>query len=386
MPGELILTHGMPGSGKSTEMEKLVKSDPETYVRVNRDDIRTHLFGAKYHDSPPVQKSEQQVNVLQESLMKKGFAANKKVISDDTNLNTRFVRKLVGLARNYDAKVSQHHFNVPVETCKQRNRKRRDEGGRFVPEDVMDAIASRAYSEDGNLKEFVIGSDGNVFAIDLHTPGGLLIDSFNKKLEYANPLVDKSVVFVDVDGTLANNSHDSAYAFRREGEKKDFGYFYSSIENAPVNVQVRDLANLMRENDGLNIFIMTGRTDDYAKELLSFIKRSGIKASRVIAKRENDGRKDSDFKEEQIGKLRKEGFVIVHSIDDRERSVRAYEAAGIMVSRVQFFEEPYDPSNSGPIEEPSVNTVYGSGYCIRCGQPLKNGGNIGPVCRNSPKI
>lgn len=383
MGAKLIVTHGLPGSGKSTWAEGQVAQDPETRVRINRDDIRTELFGEKYHQGNFPQKSESQVTALQQKRIKAALARGKHVYCDDTNLNPRFLGQLAKLAQAYGAEFEQEYFDVPVEECKRRNRLRAAAGGRDVPEFVIDRMASSAYDSTGHLKEFVVSSNGLAFAIPRRTPGMELLEEFNRELEASHPFRGKAVVLVDVDGTLAHNAHEANRAFGRPGQKKDFPYFFNSIRDAAVNTAVRDLANNMREQGDLSLVVLTGREDGYAEQLISFVRRSGLQASRVIAKRAGDGRPDSDFKREQLAKLQAEGLIPVHSIDDRERSVRIYEEAGIMVSRVREH-TPEDPAFAPKVYPlPEVATIYGSGACIRCGKPLKTG-NIGPKCATLP--
>lgn len=380
MPGKLVMTVGLPGSGKSTWALKEIEKDPQNSVSINRDDIRTELFGEAYHRGKFPAKSEDQVTQAHQKLLRSALAAGKTAYVHDTNLNPRFARTLFTLAQNYGAETHVEYFNVPVDECKRRNKQRAAGGGRDVPDFVIDRMADNAYDNEGNLKEYVVGTNGNAFMVPKTTPGMRLIQALNEKLEKQNPINSKAVVLVDVDGTLAANQHEANRAFGRPGEKKDFPYFFRSIKDSKVNEAVRDLANRMRDEDGLTLMVLTGREDGYAKELVSFIERSGLKASRVIAKRAGDFRPDSDFKREQLYKLEDEGLIPVHSIDDRERSVRIYEEAGILVSRVEEH-HPTDPATAPKdYPEPKVNTIYGSGACIRCGQILKNGKNIGPKC------
>lgn len=382
MPGKLVLTHGLPGSGKSTAAEKRVAEDIQNSIRVNRDDIRTDRFGIKYHDGAPDRKKEAEVSVIQEALIKKGLAEGKTVYSDDTNINPKVVNKLVRIAVDYDAEIEQMYFNVPVAECKRRNAARGAAGGRLVPEHVIDGMAERSYDENGNIKEFVISRDKKqVFAIPFETRGQRQLSKYNKELEKRNPFTGSATVLVDIDGTLANNNHDASYAFRREGYKRDYPYFFKNIAEAEANPHVRDLANRMKDEDGLNLVILTGRDDRYARELITFLERSGVKISRVIAKRDGDGRADFEFKKEQLDKLHAEGLVVVHAIDDRPQSIRVWEGNGILVSRVTYSENPYDALNPGPFPPAEINTFYGTGHCIRCGSALKSGGNIGPKCR-----
>ena len=390
MRGSLTATHGLPGSGKSTWAEEQVAQDPENRLRVNRDDIRTELFGEKYHTGTFPQKSESQVTAVHQKRIQVALAKGKHVYCDDTNLNPRFLGQLAKIARDYGAAFHQQYFDVPVDECKRRNAARGAAGGRLVPDFIIDRMAygqngkGGAYDENGHIKDFVVSSNGHAFAVPKRTPGMELLEDFNRKLEARNPIVGNAVVLIDVDGSLANNRHEANRAFGRPGQKKDFPYFFKSIRDAKVNAAVRDLGNMMREHDGLNLVVLTGREDSHAAELITFIKRSGLNASRVIAKRAGDGRPDSDFKREQLAKLRAEGLIPVHSIDDRERSVAIYVSEGIMVSRVEEH-TPEDPETAPKdYPEPRVDTIYATGHCIRCGQPLKSG-NIGPKCATKPQ-
>lgn len=385
MAGKMILTHGLPGSGKTSEAMKRVKVDPQNVIHANRDDIRENLFGEEYHSKTPDQKSEDNVTHVQHEIIKKALQNGKTVIVDDTNINPRGLKTLVELARTYNAEIEQVHIDVPVEECKRRNTARGDAGGRRVPDFVIDGIAKGAYDDHGHLKEFIIGDNGSVSSVSKNTPGMKKIEEFNNRVSTKNPPKGKAVVILDMDGTLFNNESHAVKYLGTPGKKKNFPEFYKSITKAPVNKGVRDLVNSMRDNDNLTIVAVTGRTDDYAAELIEALDKSGAKVSQLIMKREGDYRPSSEHKRDTIKKLQNEGLIVAHGIDDRQQDLDMYAQNGIMATQIQ--KPVVDPENIlDEYPEAEINTVYGSGYCIRCGSFLKNGGNIGKVCATKAKL
>jgi predicted kinase len=373
------MTHGLPGSGKSTQAEQMVASDPENTVRVNRDDIRTALFGSEYHNQSPRKKCEEQVTAVQDELIRQGLAAGKHVISDDTNLNRNVVEHLHNLASIYNAEIEQLYFDVPVDVCKQRNIVRGQQGGRCVPEHVIDAMAQKAYDDKGHLKEYIVSkTSGKVSVVPFHTDGMDRIAKFDEEMSQRYPMIGNAIMLVDLDGTLAHNQKDMNEAFGVPGQKKNFHKFHKAAEYAPVNTQVLNLIREMRA-EGINIVALSGRTDNYAQETINFLERVDAPVSKLLLKRLNDYRTDTEYKLEQLKKLRAEGFAVVGAIDDRPRVIQMFQREGLLVSTVEHT-EPQDPSTVSSYPEPAVTTVWNSGCCIRCGQPLKHG-NIGPVCR-----
>lgn len=376
MVGKLIITHGLPGSGKTTLAMKIIQKDSQNIVRANRDTIREQLFGVEYHSKTPDKKSEQHVSNIQEEIIKKGLREGKTVIVDDTNLNKGRIQKLFNLSKIYNVEIEQIHCDVPIDECKRRNKKRASEGGREVPEFVIDNMAKNTYDEEGHLKDFILSKNG-VFIVSKNTPGRKIVDNFNKELENKNPSQGKAIFVVDMDGTLFNNHKDSVKHLHNR-EKRDYKGFYESIEKAPVNKKVLNLINNLYDKDNITIFAITGRSDDYAQNLINALNKSGAKISKLIMKREGDMRPSSEHKKDTVQELQKQGYIITGAIDDREQDIRMFQELGIMTSIVAIPET----HNGIDYEEPDINTIYGSGYCIRCGSKLKDPNkNIGDHCR-----
>lgn len=385
MAGKLILTVGIPGSGKSTWAQELRRTSPPGSVRVvERDELRTLLFTDAYHRGTPDNKSENQVTALQEKLVEEGLRAGATVIVSDTHVEPRRVRPWVEKAQAAGAECAFEYFDVAPEECKRRNSARGAAGGREVPAFIMDAMIAKGYGEDGHIKEYKVSpSNGSVSFVPRSTRGMKQVEKFNREMEARHPFSGKAVVLVDVDGTLANNAHHASYFLHGpQRRKKDFPGFYKAIEEAEVNTAVVDLAHRMKQEEGMSIVVLTGRDDRYARELLNFVRRSGLQASRLYCKRDGDFRPDRDYKHEVLEDLKREGFIPVHALDDREGSIATMRAHGITVSQVAVPLVTLPEDGSFPTEAPpmpAVTTTYGDGHCIRCGSKLKKG-NIGRRC------
>lgn len=159
MTAKLTLTSGLPASGKSTWAEAQVTANPEITVRVNKDDIRTELFGWEYHSGNFNNADERLVSAVERERVQQALSDGKHVVSDNTYLSPKTVRKMALLAKEHNAKIDVVSFNVPLDECKRRNTARGAAGGRKVPDFVMDGMAEKAYDSDGNLKQYVFHDD-----------------------------------------------------------------------------------------------------------------------------------------------------------------------------------------------------------------------------------
>ena len=89
----VILTKGLPGSGKTTWAARVQAESLGTYKRVNKDELRLMLDGGKW--SP---NNERFVEAVRDQVILAALAAGKDVIVDDTNLEPRHethIRRLV---------------------------------------------------------------------------------------------------------------------------------------------------------------------------------------------------------------------------------------------------------------------------------------------------
>jgi tRNA uridine 5-carbamoylmethylation protein Kti12 len=128
----LIITRGLPGSGKTTLARKWVSEDRAKRARVNRDDIRNMLDDGVFQ--PRI--TESRVILVRDEVISSLLEAGIDVICDDTNLPERTVNVLKGLAEEANVEFSIEDLTgVPLRTCLSRNARRTDKPP--VPEKVI---------------------------------------------------------------------------------------------------------------------------------------------------------------------------------------------------------------------------------------------------------
>ena len=127
--GVVVLAIGLPGSGKSTWFKR------HSVVPLSSDLLRTILF-----DDVTQQKYQDLVfSTLRALLRARLIARMPWNYVDATNLSPNERRGWIKMARDFGYEVHALFFDVPVEVCLERNRRRE----RVVPEDAMQKLAAK---------------------------------------------------------------------------------------------------------------------------------------------------------------------------------------------------------------------------------------------------
>lgn len=140
----LYVLCGVPGCGKSTWVKKRMSentsSTDQKWTYVSRDEVRFSII--KEEDdyfSKEKQVFQEFVNRICANL---SDAWTQNVIADATHLNEISRDKLINAIRrkrpNLPLHITMIYFDIPLEVCKFRNRKR--EGRALVPDHVMDTM------------------------------------------------------------------------------------------------------------------------------------------------------------------------------------------------------------------------------------------------------
>ena len=290
----LLITRGLPASGKTTFARKL---QPDV-VRVNRDDLRRMLHGRRLF----TQHAEAQVTHAQRASVEALLRVRASVVVDDTNLRAKTVREWAEMAARFGASFEVHDFtDVPVDECVRRDGDRADDDR--VGEDAIRRMHSR-YLAGKNLPlpvPFVDrGGPGVVYRPDPELPAAVL---------------------VDIDGTVALMAGRSPYDWGRVGEDEP---------NPAVITAVRAM-----HAAGHAIVFCSGRDEVCRAETEAWLDLFvGVPYEGLFMRPEGDSRKDSIVKREIFDRAVKDRWRIVGVFDDRQQVVRMWRQLGLTVFQV----------------------------------------------------
>jgi predicted kinase len=125
----VVLAIGLPGSGKSSWFKR------HNVTPLSSDLLRSLLF-----DDPTEQRFQDLVFSNLRSMLKARLIARRPMnYVDATNLTSHDRHSWIKLAKDFGYEVQAVFFDVPLEVCLERNRKRE----RVVGEDVLRRLASK---------------------------------------------------------------------------------------------------------------------------------------------------------------------------------------------------------------------------------------------------
>lgn len=306
MTAKIIITRGLPGSGKSTWASSYADSNPNHAI-VERDQLRMGLFGTHWTGK---QEDEEKVTRLQEKLVRAALSEGMTVIISDTHLPDRSVKKWLKLGHELPVPVEVKDFrDVEISTCIIRNDARTD---KKVPVEVL----------VDKYKRFVLGRD--LSKVVEYTPS-----TKNKIEPYVQPSSDlvyyskPCAVIFDIDGTLAVMGDRSPY----DGEK-----VWMDSPNDDVATALR-----LYRNVGYTIYIVSGRDAIYRAVTEKWLADNNIKYDDLFMRPTEAGQKreDSIIKYELFNKhIRPLGHRILGVFDDRHRVLRMWRELGLTTFHV----------------------------------------------------
>src|SRR5579863_10696382 len=230
----VILTRGLPGSGKTTWAKEELAQHPGQFKRINKDELR-HMLDDGRHSLP----NERFVLLVRNALILQALEGGHHVIVDDTNFHPKHEAAIRELVKGLAIVRIQDFTNVPLETC-----------------------IARDLQRERSVGEHVIRQMYRQYVQPRPTP----------------PVVDPTIptcIMCDLDGTLAlPNGRDPYDASKCEGD----------AINAPI-------ANMLGRH--FAIVLVSGRSEQHRPQTERWLNHHHVHYAALYMRPDGDNRKDA---------------------------------------------------------------------------------------------
>ena len=135
-----------------------------------------------------------------------------------------------------------------------------------------------------------------------------------------------NTVIVDIDGTLADNSHRRHFLQRHE--HKDWDSFYAACgADAPIMPVILTVQALSRF---FSVVLCSGRLERCREDTQVWLAEQEVPYDQLLLRPEGDFTDDAELKRRMLGLLRMEGYEPFLVIDDRQKVVDMWRAEGLV--------------------------------------------------------
>jgi predicted kinase len=298
---KIIMTVGLPASGKSTWAKEQVAKSHGKIKRVNKDDLRALLDAGTWS-----RDREKFVLKIRDAVIRESMAQGLDIIVDDTNLAPKHINHIKQMVEQhnsigtipffeYTVEVNDSFLEVPYKTCVKRDLAR--------PNSVGEKVIRQMYIQ------FVL----KVEKLEQ-----------NKDLPHA--------IICDLDGTLALFGNKNPY-------DRDF-------ENDVVNKQVRDVLDMFVHESfsSPHIIFLSGRSDKYKEITEKWISsKAGLPfiAWELHMRKEGDSRSDVIVKKELFDEFVRDKYYVDFVIDDRLQILDLWHSMGLFTFNVNQTNEEF---------------------------------------------
>jgi T4 RnlA family RNA ligase len=272
---KLILTKGLPASGKTTWAREYIQKNPET-ANLCKDDLRSQLSGTG--------KREKRIVKVRDLLTEYYFEQGYSVIWSDTNLNPVHLQRAHELAEKHQAKVIVQDFTyVPLAECIKRDLVRPNSVGQEAIEQMYyDCLAQPdpAPVSDPDLPDCYL---------------------------------------VDIDGTLAINNTRNPFEWHR-------------VDEDDLNPAVATLVEKLGRDT--KIIVLSGRSSVCRDLTIAWLKKHHIEHHDLFMRSAEDSRADDILKSELYYLHVRGKYNVLGVIDDRPKVCRMWRNLGLNVFQV----------------------------------------------------
>lgn len=283
---EIILTVGLPASGKTTWANEFITSHKD-FVNINRDDLRLMLWGRAQYNKFSKEKETIISNVVKNAV-DAAINTNKSVILSDTNLNPIYNEqwKLYAVEKNIEYK-EQLFIDVPLGVCLERDQRREYPVGQRVIESMFTRYRDVWWPKP---------------KFDVNLPNAYL---------------------VDLDGTLANMGTRSPYD-------------WTKVFSDTVNQNVLAVVNQLSKTKGTSIIVLSGRDSRCRDDTIRWLRSHSVMFHDLFMRPEGDTRADYVVKKELYLENIKGLYNVLGVFDDRNQVVHLWRHLGLTCFQVGY--------------------------------------------------
>lgn len=291
---KIIITKGIPASGKSTWALEKLKTGQGKWKHINKDTLRLMLDGVQWS-----KEKEKFVEHACDVLLMEALAQGFNVIIDDTNLHPKHEAKIREIATHYcDTEVEVKWFPITLKEAHRRNKRREAR--------VPDAVIERMHQQ----------------YIDAGGPD--CTETFTDPTPVYNPDLPDCIV-IDLDGTLALFEHHRGPF---EGEKCG-----DDAVNQPVLQIIRSIQHSDRD---VRVILLSGRDGEFRSQTEEFLKKNHIEYDELFMRKAGDCRNDAIIKRELYELHIRDKYTVGFILDDRDRVVAMWRNLGLTCLQVAY--------------------------------------------------
>lgn len=296
---KIILTRGIPGSGKSTWAKSWVNEDPEHRIRFNWDDMRNMMGPYWVPSREPINK-----HILWAAVNAAAYSNRPyDIVIDNMNLNPKDWKQYEDWILNYNNSLNSEETNtryvlefkdffIPIEECIKRDSMRTNPIGEKTIREIYNKY--RHFIQTTNVEKYV----NNLIKPNLDKP---------------------YCVVIDMDSTMCFNMNKRPW-YGKDAAKE----MINDIENSGICDVIRTLESKYP------IIVATGRDTSQAEVTEQWLNQHNIHPTECYYRKYNDFRKGSEIKKEQIEKIM-EKYNILVIFEDCEPIVQMYRDMGLTV-------------------------------------------------------
>lgn len=304
MAKEIIITIGLPSSGKSTWANKFVNGR-KNWIHISNDSIRDGFFCRIFS-----KQDTKNVNIIRELMIEWAIKNDLSIVIDNTNLHPKHEENYRRIAEENGYKFSVKDFtNVPLEICILRDRKRTKKVGHYVILSMYNQFLKPKDKED-----LIIDS------VDLNRFKGS-----NDRITLKQDKALQKAIICDLDGTIAWIDHRDCYDA-------------SNCDEDDLNESVCNCVKAMQAQ-GYKVIFVSGRMDKYEEPTRKFLKEKACFNEEdyiLYMRKSGDSRKDSIIKKEIFDNYIKNNFYVEFILDDRDQVIKIWREMGLQCFQVNY--------------------------------------------------